>query len=300
MSQSDNRVGRTPLTNAHTKLGDELRALRQNAGRTLRDLSSYTPGHLSNVENGYVTASKELVEYYTRELNGHRAKLQALYEAVLVAADRRRSNMRLKQAATYVAGDQFNRSSAADLRQRYYFDLSEITYVFDSQRALRQVKQRCLVRAREEVVDLVHFAHFYRSDPRVGVLAISSVENCVVDSVTESRRGAVELLVRPLRPLIRGEDAVEIACNFKITSQKVAEPMLAYEIGARHGHLTVRAIFHPMALPQEIWYFEERNAAFIHRDPSPRDLLPVDDGAVYEKHFQRPVRGWWYGLAWDG
>jgi len=299
MDPAYNRTGRPPLTNAHAKLGEELRALRHNAGRTLRDLDRYTPGHLSNVENGYVTASKELVGYYARQLNGNHAKLQALYEAVLVASDRRRSAMRNRQAATYLVGDQFDRHSAADIRQRYYIDLSEITYLYNG-RGLHQVKQRCLVRAREDAVDVVHFAHFYRPDPRPGVFTLESTENCIPQVLTESRRGAVELLLRPDPPLVRGQDPVELAYSLTVDSDRPADPMLAYEVGARHGHLTVRAMFSHASAPAEIWYFEERNEAFIHRDPPLGNLLSIDSGAACEKHFPRPVRGWWYGLAWYG
>lgn len=294
-----NRTARAPLTNAHAKLGEELRALRQNAGRTLRDLDGYTPGHLSNVENGYVTSSKELVEYYASELNGNPVKLHALYEAVLVASNRRRSGMRNKRAATYLVGDQFDRPSAADIRQRYYIELSEITYVYSGNHVLRQVKQRCLVRAREEVVDVVHFAHFYRPDPRPGVLVLATTENCAPHSLIESRRGAIELLMRPSIPLVRGRETVELAYSLNVESDQAADPTLVYEIGARHGHLTVRSMFSRAAAPKAVWYFEERNEAFIHRDPSPESLLPIDSEASYEKHFPRPVRGWWYGLAWD-
>lgn len=295
-----NRTGRPPLTNAHAKLGEELRALRQNAGLTLRDLDRYTPGHLSNVENGYVTSSKELVGYYARQLNGNHVKLQALYEAVLVASDRRRSAMRNRQGATYLVGDQFDRHSAADIRQRYYIDLSEITYLYNGRRVLRQVRQRCLVRAREDVVELVHFAHFYRPDPRPGVLAVGSTENCAVHTLTESRTGSVEILLRPSAPLVRGQEAVELAYSVDVESRRPAEPMLCYEVGARHGHLTVRAMFAQSSAPAEIWYFEERNEAFVHRDPPPENVLSIDSGAACEKHFPRPVRGWWYGLAWYG
>src|SRR5215218_2565202 len=71
---------RVPISQAHAELGQELRRVREAAARTMRDISGYSSGHISNVENGHVMPSLELVDTYVR-IGGDRVRIIGAYEA---------------------------------------------------------------------------------------------------------------------------------------------------------------------------------------------------------------------------
>lgn len=85
-----------PIGPAHQQLGSRLRWLRTNAGRSLRDLEVCSPGHLSQVENGALTPSSDLVSVLVQVLGGSQEKFsellnQAVIEARSLNAKKRRN-----------------------------------------------------------------------------------------------------------------------------------------------------------------------------------------------------------------
>lgn len=75
----------TPAKSARSRLGRAMRQIRENEGLSLADFaarSTYSEGHLSRVEHGEVTPSRELVEAYEKHLQSD-GLFRSLYEMIL-------------------------------------------------------------------------------------------------------------------------------------------------------------------------------------------------------------------------
>lgn len=79
---------RTALAESHVLFGQELRRARQAAGKTMRELTGYTSGHLSTTETDYVTPSRELILAYM-EIVGSASTILSRYDAMKQEGERR-------------------------------------------------------------------------------------------------------------------------------------------------------------------------------------------------------------------
>jgi hypothetical protein len=291
--------GRRPITNAHRKLGAELKGLRERSSATLRDIEVYSSGHLSNVENGYVTPSPTLIEQYAQRFGGDLSRLQALRDSVAVAAARKRSDGREGIDSQALVPAPLDSRNPGEVLRQYQSDLSDTTYLLDEHGLVSTIKVSRELRARVDGAQLYYGVHYHPTDTGRGVLTVTDVDGCEVDEVVESASGLLEVWLRLPRPLEMADER-PVACGYRVAVRSdVPMPALhQHRVTERHQLIRIGAVFDRRRLPDRVWTFEAPIGALARRDPDPGSVLRNDPDGHYVKDFPRPIYNWSYGLGW--
>ena len=289
-------AAREPISNAHRRLGKELKQARERANLTLRDLGDYSSGHLSNVEHGYVMPSAELLEYYSTKAACNRARLSTLHEAAMVAGARRRGSggrrgVPIPQTVPATCRD------PALIRNQYSLEHDEHTYFLDRHGVTRRVSRRLAMRARAKGVTLMHVAQLLAEGESQHV-QISPREGCLVAEMARTGSRLIEayLLFGSADPTDRKPQY--ISYDMQIAGALSPSCRIDHQAMERGQHLTMRVLFEPRRYPKTVWWFEGGSYLATFRDADESNILPEDPDGAYTRDFDSPIRGWFYGLSW--
>jgi hypothetical protein len=282
---------RRPISDDHVALGRELLRLRKRAGKTLRELGGFTPGHLSSVENGYEPASRAVVEHYLREVGGDRGLVLNLLDVAQRRSARRRSKTRAAEGAELDGAD--------DQGKPYVIDAEDAFYRLTDRGSMAECLNSFEIRAIRAGVTGYERTVTYEADKRRGVIRIEAQMGCEISRIEEDDTGALRFLAefgRELDPL--SDEAYCFAYRTPIRSDKRAFPVVANQTHATRIHrVTHHLQFTPPALPRSIWWF----ACPTFREisvPRPDRILTLNSSGYYFHSFLDLLPRWFYGLAW--
>jgi hypothetical protein len=293
--------GRQPITEAHVRLGSELRRVRDAARVNTRSIPSFSPGHISNVENGYVAPSEALVETYVRLFGGD-ATIYALYEQMRHAAARRSQQQRLARRSQLNTAPRPPRSledvtSQEDITKHYVTEAHEAHFLFSEFGSILQMRVRVWLRARTPEVRLYYAGAYYDAERGRGILQAEALEGASFIDQEEDSVGAIRVFFELNRTLDPDDTRPHfVSYVVHVNSNKRAQPQLVYY--ARHGmvRLNLRATFNAAMHPQQLWTFGAPNMVNIrHR---PEDELRPDDDLDFNYEFSPTIPGWCYGFSW--
>ncbi|MBB4930404.1 transcriptional regulator with XRE-family HTH domain [Lipingzhangella halophila] len=297
------RAERVPVSDEHRDLGRLLRDARASAGATTRDVALYSSGHISNVENGHVMPSTELVYYYVKEFgcDGHVAR-QALDRARRASEERRRTQRLVQRSqgqrwgAFHVTPD----SPASEIREGYKVRESEAYYRVDERGVITEVDVIRVIRAVQPGVSLISVAHNYHYDAEVGVLSLEPGIGCSLAALRETGFGYLYAVLRLDRELNPDDgDAYSLSYRVHVSSSVPARPLLRYQARAGNDRYALRVLFTPPVLPQEVWWFSERDV-FATEMPAPAQserIFPANPSGFYFRDFTR-IDNLHTGIAW--
>lgn len=292
------RAIREPLSDEHRALGVILREARSSAGATTRDVAHYSSGHISNVENGHVTPSHELVQHYIDEFGCDRATALAAYRSMRDAGEARRREQRLARRGDGNGAYRVTAESTfSEIRACYKVHSSEAIYLFDGRGVLREVTVIRTISAVHPGVSLTAARYSYYSDQRQGVLSIEAGSGCRVERVNETVTGYMAAVLR-LDHEISPRDPGRYRLSFKVRvdSDRVARPRLRY-LGQSSTHYAIRVQFTPPFVPARIWWFREPDIFDAAQAPG-RDRLLDSANGFYFLDFSN-LNKEHAGLAWD-
>lgn len=302
---SNNGSSMQPISAAHLRLGQALRAARLAAGLSTRritrahpDFEYFSSGHISLVEHGRNTPSPELVDAYA-SFAPDRATIVALYEQMLAEAQelsrqKRGAARHVKQPPTRldeVAGRR-------DVQDHYIVESNEAHYVFGTSGELERVDCVVLLRATRPDVTMYYAGHSYAADPRTGVLSTKALSGGSLAGTRESASGALQSyfeLDRRLAP----SDAEAHRLTFRVTvnSHIRCNPRLRYHAASGNQRMILHASFASTATPADLWRFGVQDV--IDAEYAENGNLLSATCGTYAYQFEPLVPGWCYGFAWS-
>lgn len=287
------------LSAGHAALGAELKRTRIAAGRTLRSLSKYSSGHLSNVEGGSVTPSRELVRYYIEELRGDPSLLMGLYNS---AVDQREQHKRRQRAERRGENAEEHQNTLEDIADGYKITTKESAFRLHSSGAINEVRYFYSIRARRPGVKFFHAAHTYTAERRRGIFTVEPATGCRLHQVIESATGAIRVLLELDQEL--HEDSAEpyqLSYLLKLNTKVVSVPVLGYTNSNFLPRYSLRVHFDDASSPVKVWWFQTRSVqAELPGDyePDPSRIMPHDPYGYYSHEFLALERGTNCGIAW--
>lgn len=288
-SASDHSVApdRSPTTEARRLLGQELKAVRLAAGRTTRQMGTYSSGHISNVEAGRVTPSETLVLVYS-SLGGSHAQLVGLLRQI-------RSSQRIDPVLAETLQDPLTDPHL--LRRGYVIEMVEdIHYIGEHHQPLRNV-HRATVRFTTPGARLFPFRDSLEEDPRRGVCQVLPAAGCEVVHLEESDDGVIYCVLGVL-PDSRDElGRCTISWVIDIDTQANARPQVDAGSSGRIPLATKRVQFHEAAPPDQVWWYREGDPQAASLSAARGNAFPANPANLYTREFVSIDREWW-GLAW--
>ncbi|GIH03260.1 hypothetical protein Rhe02_13270 [Rhizocola hellebori] len=289
---------RAPISPAHAELGRELRRVREAAARTMRDIGGYSSGHISNVENGHVMPSMELVETYAR-IGGDRVRIIGAYEAARRTTSTRRKDRQNPMGLT--DPEPITAESPPDLiRGSYRVEDSEAYYFVDQKRIIREQDVIYKIRAKDRDVPYFISRRIYYSDPTLNALSITAGVGCQLARTAHDLTGEEYILLEldaPARPQDTAPQTISL--NVKVNSDVPSVPMVRYSSGPETARRAVRVKFSSPELPSRVWWFRSsRLSPWAEIDPGPDQLLARSPSGLYFWDFF-DLENEYVGLAWN-
>jgi transcriptional regulator with XRE-family HTH domain len=290
---------RHPLSEDHRLLGELLRAAREQAGVTTRDVSVRTSGHVSNVENGHATPSREFVEHYITHFGCDRRHALHLYEKVSRwgAEQRRKGRVTPSHPARQEPYLVTEYSPFEEIRRGYRNHEVEAYYRLDEKGVIREVNVIRWVSALYSGVDLVSARFWYTADQR-RVLSIQAGSGCSVVNVLETEAGYLAAVLR-LSSVLSPEDRSAHAFSFRIlnVSDIPARPMLRYYLRSTLSRYALRVQFDPDVQPEGVWYFRDNDSSISAFYPQAEQFLPLSESGYFFADFH-DVNEEHVGISW--
>ncbi|TAM87805.1 MAG: XRE family transcriptional regulator [Jatrophihabitans sp.] len=300
MTVGGDRTGRRrPRSQAHVALGAVLRAARQRAGAGTRDLG-YSSGHISNVERGFVTPSRDLLEAYLG-IGADPTAVQAAYERLQhearAARDerRRRGHARpdLRQPA-----DVGERTRPDDVRLHYAVERYDVEFDLSASGSIATVTSTADIRALTPGVRYYYTGHAPSTRVRPKDLGLRVFAGARIAHVNQTPLGTADVYLRLDRQL-EPDDPAPHRLRYRVTvdDDDLADPEIQYltRPGIRRHRLTCR--FTAPAVPERIWWVESADGLTRNKIGPQNELAPSADGC-YEWFFDAIVPGWTYGFVW--
>jgi hypothetical protein len=276
--------------------------VRKNLSVTTRGINGYSPGHISNVENGYVTPSLELVEMYVK-MGGERSHLRALYELMRQESSRTRSERRHKERPGRLTPSAPPKSleeikSPEDVNTHYVIEMLDCKYTFNGDGIVQEVRYVNTIRALSPGVQFFYLTNLYQADQRRGVLRAEAGAGCEVADSQESENGAIRTFFKLDKVLSPDDEAYAISNRIVVDSAIRTRPMLLHHGGSRDLAYILRAQFNAPSVPSKIWWFVETDSLDAQYNLQPEREFAVDADGYYSRSFGRLSKGLSYGFCW--
>ncbi|GAA1760742.1 helix-turn-helix transcriptional regulator [Streptomonospora arabica] len=295
---------RVPVSEEHLRLGRLLREARQAAGATTRDVALYSSGHISNVENGHVMPSTELVYYYVTEFGCDEGLARRALEQARRVTEERRRSQRFNQRSRSRSSVPFSVTpdAASDaIRQGYHVRESEAHYHIDGRGVITEIDVIRRVFPLHPGVSLVSAAYNYHRDTGTGVLSIEPGLGCTVAAVRETGFGYLSAVLRLDRVLDPADgELFSFGYRVRVRSSVPTRPMLRYRARPGGKRYALRVFFAPTVVPQAVWWFCERDV-FETEGTAPLKsdrMFPNNPSGFYFKDFSG-VDEWHSGMLWQ-
>jgi hypothetical protein len=294
----DRAPRRAVISEAHVALGSELRRARLAAGKTTRDMDGYSSGHISNVENGHVTPSPELVRAYIA-IGGDSASIMSCYDDVKQdGVQRARRRRQAQRPVAPVEDEPITPDSPAEvIRGSYRLHSLDVAFQLDARGAVTAITMINKIQALETPVRYILQTAGYGADPRRGVLSFEPGANCEIAKVVEYDSGLLDVTLSLNEPAMPGDSALtEFAFTVRTQTDKRANPYLRFYTHNLQHHHAVRVQFTPGALPKDIWWF--RGRSHLDVETAVKHQLAQNEANFYFCEFLN-LRDEYFGVAWE-
>jgi len=291
---------RIPKSDEHQRLGSKLRAIRERARKTTREVakpdgSVYASSHIANVEGGYATFPKPLLLAYSR-LGGDYVSLVADAERLL-RREIRDSSQTNPDDYALKNGLIDPTSPESLLRRGYAIDVNEDTAHFGPNRVPIRVIHQATIRPLLQATRFFVCRYGYDDDLRPGVLSIDTISGCEVARLQESEYGVLDIVLEFNQGNL--DDLGRCALSWMITynTDEPATPDLKVGTRTLIPRISKRAQFTAPALPTKIWWFRDTDPLRAYVEPKPEQVIPLNSAAYYFRDFTN-VEAELCGLAW--
>jgi transcriptional regulator with XRE-family HTH domain len=289
-----------PKSEAHARLGEELRALRKARDLSQRALAGtkFSDGHLANVENGLTTPSTDLLEHYVTKCGGTLTRLTALLDEVNESKERQRrarrgsGSQRIEQViASCEEGGQPDPSAL------YRIVESDLRFTFNEHGAGTEVRLVLAIRAKVQGMNRYYTGFGYNGDHRPGVVTPESSFGCSVGDFHESQSGIVNGYFK-LGQALSPDDPEPYRFSFvmKLNSQMRSTPPCIGQFKTDILRHVVQLQFTPPSLPVKAWWFDVGTAIEVDDDQPASQMFALDPNGYYYTAFVRPYAGRFYGI----
>lgn len=282
------------------QLGQALKRRRADARVTVRQVPGFSPGHVSNVERGYVTPSQAFVETYIR-LFGGAAELRALYAQMKRLSERDRNEQRAARFAREATPSPPEGLTAditsLDISNHYVTEAHEAECSFTPSGSIEELRITVYIRALTSGVRLYYAGAYYEAERRPGVVEVEAIEGLTLLEKVESEAGAVKAFFRLGQILNPDDPAFRAVYRISVNSDRRAVPRLVYYASQGMLRMSLSANFSAGAYPRHLWHFSAPN--IIGAQSETAALLEPVTQWRYSYDFQRPIPGWCYGFSWD-
>lgn len=293
---------RRAISPTHAALGALLRAARLQSKRTTRGLP-YSSGHVSNVEGGYVTPSRDLIDVYIK-LGADPAETLALFDKLHHESRERRDARRRAGRAgqgrpTTPAPATVGDGTDAELVRRHYtVERYDLEVSFSPRGGIERMVSTVAIRALSDDVRFYYTGVGPPSRRRPRELAVVQATGARLAHRAVSPLGAVEHyleLDRPLSP--KDPDPHVLRFDLEGDGEVLADPEVTFL--TRPGVLrhTLVTRFAEPAVPTRLWWLVTPDGFTVGRASRDNELRGTPDGR-YERAFDPLVPGWSYGFAW--
>lgn len=271
-------------------LGAALRAAREAAGCTTRQIPGYSSAHISQVENGRVMPSEVLVRRYIA-FGGEAGRLLGLFD--------RAKAVRARSDDPAVRGELADAASDPYLLRRgYTLERVRDVHHFDADRRLTHISHSALLHLVYPESRYFPIRYSYDDDPRPGVASLTSSHGSRVALVDEDAVGTLYAVIdfsdAPRDPT----GAVEVCWTISIQSAEVSRPTVVAGTSARLPAATIAVEFGSGQVPGDIRAFRGFDARAALGTPLANADSPVASGARRREQYFRDLEKEWWGLAW--
>lgn len=295
---SVSRASREPLSDAHVRLGVLMRAARQAAKVTTRSVDGYTSGHISNVENGYVSPSAELVDQYISAFGGDPARLRAAYSDAKNESELRRRRQRGKASLNEKPSKRITVDSpVSEILACYHADQREDYFRIDERGVVTEMTSITTLTPRSEDVWLFFNNFSYFADKRRGVLTAEGGMGCEVVKIDETDTGLIRIFLNIENAVRYGPNSRTFTYKVRVKSDEPVTPILWHQETEGASSYSIRVQFTPPYLPEKIWRFRGSSTFNAEIEPEADSVFPASSNGMYFWDFH-DLRAEYAGLVW--
>ena len=290
-----------PKSEAHARLGAQLRELRKARGLSQRALAAgvFSDSHLANVENGLVTPSTALLEHYIAKCGGDYSLLDLMLADVLAHREHQRRERRASERGEPIAQADGQLYERPDPYRLYRLASIETYTTYDYHGIPTDFRAHIAIRAKVPGLNRYYFGIGCHGDYRRGAMELLAGEGCHIGEFHESDKGVHNgyfELDRELSP----EDAAPYEFSFAAkyhTHMRVDQPLVSQPKTETARYL-VQVQFTPPSLPAKVWWYDVATAVEVEDDQPEDQTMPTSLSGYYRHEFTRLVIGRVYGFGW--
>jgi hypothetical protein len=274
------------------RLGDALRAIRIAARKTTRQVDGFSTSHVSNVENGHVLPSEDLVATYVR-MGGESGRLLALLERA-----RRARGLSTGDEAPWTELLADPNTDPHVLRRGYAIEKIADTYILGSEGQAIANTHRVTIRPLFDGARYFPFRHAYGEDPRRGVSVVEPGPGCSMPILEESDNGTIYAVIGFEPSTSSSDGARHLEWTIRFDTSVRARPQVSAGTSSPVTRASVRVNFNASLLPNAVWWFRAADPLAGDMSAPDRNHFPVGGSEGYERTFHNLDHEWW-GLGWS-
>jgi hypothetical protein len=291
------KESKEPRSDARARLGYLLRATRQKAGKTMREVG-YSSGHISNVENGRVVPSPDLIDVYI-EMGGDSGRLHAALSEVKEESEARKRNHRGKAPAKDDSRRPITLESPVDeIASSYRTDYVEHFYRFNEHGIINEFTAIVTVTPLQGDAIYYTFYQDYYADQRPGVLHVEAGMGCKVAKIEQGAGSLIVPYLNYSEGVKGGENSVTFSYKVSVESDVRTMPLLKWTATRDCGRYSIRAQFAPSCPPKNLRHFRGMRSNEYKFPPRSEQFLPGSSNGFYFCDFY-VMQHENCGLAWD-
>lgn len=291
-----------PKSEAHARLGAQLRELRKARGLSQRALASgaFSDSHLANVENGLVTPSPALLEHYIAKCGGDYGLLDLMLADVLAHKEHQRRERRAWERGEVTQGTNVHQVYDRPEPYRLYRLASiETLTVYDHHGIPTDFRAHVALRAKVPGLNRYYFGIGCHGDYRRGVMELLPGDGCRIGEFHESDKG-VHNGYFELDEMLSPDDPQPYEFSFAAkyhTHMRVDQPLVSQPKTETARYL-VQVQFTPPSLPAKVWWYDVATAVEIEDDQPDEQTFVANPSGYYRHEFRHLVIGRVYGFGW--
>lgn len=280
-------------------LGEDLRCLREAAGKTLSEVfGGKKTGYASRIENGHEQPTEKYLENWISlapqsERPAIRERLKDKLAKAVAAKGRLKSRLKAQTPRSSPLRS-FPRQTVRHTVQKH-----EVLHRLTGRSKTEMIVNRSI---RAEVDDLKSIRAVFRHAADPQAVEIHALGGCRVENVHLSTNGKVVATLRLPRSLTRGErHSLSYRVSINTTAPSTPWATTIADMNELVEDVSIRVQFDDEELPVRAWWFVTENYWRLPGEPSPETELDIADGYV-EMRFQntRPDRHYTVAWLWAG
>jgi transcriptional regulator with XRE-family HTH domain len=293
---------RPPKSGAHRRLGKELRAIREGAGKRMRDKEAFdvSSGYISEVENGHVTPSEKLLNAYAR-LGGHYGLLMALLSDAKAADEGINQDSAVANPLTRPAGDKDDGATLPLNAAGWYLSLFKVLLRMDKP-SPEAFEERRIVATTDGLERTFTSGAILRhpedASPRHEII-VEPMYGCLFEDFELPTENYYRQFIRLPYPLKAGESH-QYGILVRVPKGQPMLPRYGLTPLRRLDFFELRVRFAADNRPRRVWRLEGISPLVIDDWANPGDIIEVDPVNEIHVTFRDLAEGLTYGVKWEG